>query len=59
MNGLKRDGGQRCVNRAAEADSGEGILFERRDFHSLFANEDQKQGVAAFVGKGKAVFTGL
>jgi enoyl-CoA hydratase len=29
----------------------EGLLFERRLFHSLFATEDQKEGMAAFVAK--------
>ena len=47
-----------CVNRAYEAPLAEGILFERRAFHSLFATEDQKEGMAAFVGKRKAAFTG-
>jgi enoyl-CoA hydratase len=40
-----------CVNRAFEGPLAEGILFERRLFHSLFATEDQKEGMAAFVGK--------
>jgi enoyl-CoA hydratase len=39
------------VNRAFEGPLAEGILFERRLFHSLFATEDQKEGMAAFVGK--------
>ena len=47
-----------CVNRAYESALAEGILFERRAFHSLFATEDQKEGMAAFVGKRKAGFKG-
>jgi enoyl-CoA hydratase len=44
------------VNRAYESTLNEGILFERRVFHSLFATEDQKEGMAAFVEKRKAKF---
>ena len=39
------------VNRAYEVPLSEGLLFERRLFHSLFATEDQKEGMAAFVAK--------
>jgi len=45
-----------CVNRAYESPLTEGILFERRAFHSLFGTEDQREGMAAFMGKRKAVF---
>jgi enoyl-CoA hydratase len=45
-----------AVNRAYEAPLGEGVLFERRLFHSLFATEDQKEGMAAFVEKRKPKF---
>lgn len=45
-----------AVNRAYEAPLSEGLLFERRLFHSLFATEDQKEGMAAFVGKRPARF---
>ncbi len=45
-----------CVNRAYETTLREGILFERRTFHSTFATEDQKEGMAAFVGKREAKF---
>ncbi|KAA1005899.1 enoyl-CoA hydratase [Paraburkholderia panacisoli] len=44
------------VNRAYETTLAEGIHFERRLFHSLFATEDQKEGMAAFVEKRKPVF---
>jgi len=39
------------VNRAYESSLAEGILFERRAFHSTFATEDQKEGMAAFLAK--------
>ncbi len=45
-----------CVNRAYESPLAEGILYERRAFHSLFATEDQKEGMAAFLAKRKAEF---
>lgn len=44
------------VNRAYETTLSEGVLYERRVFHSLFATEDQKEGMAAFVAKRKADF---
>jgi enoyl-CoA hydratase len=44
------------VNRAYETTLSEGVLFERRLFHSLFALEDQKEGMAAFLEKRKAKF---
>jgi len=40
-----------CVNRAFETSLTEGVRFERRVFHSLFATEDQKEGMAAFAEK--------
>jgi enoyl-CoA hydratase len=40
-----------CVNRAFEAPLAEGMLFERRLFHSLFGTDDQKEGMAAFIDK--------
>ena len=46
------------VNAAFETGLTQGVLFERRLFHSLFAFDDQKEGMAAFVGKRKPVFTG-
>ncbi|HEV7914270.1 MAG TPA: enoyl-CoA hydratase-related protein, partial [Albitalea sp.] len=45
-----------CVNRAYEGPLAEGIQFERRMFHSLFATEDQKEGMDAFVNKRRAAF---
>jgi enoyl-CoA hydratase len=44
------------INRAYETALSEGILFERRLFHSQFALEDQKEGMAAFLEKRKPVF---
>ena len=44
------------VNRAYETTLAEGVRFERRLFQSLFATEDQKEGMAAFVEKRKASF---
>ena len=44
------------INRAYETALSEGILFERRAFHALFATEDQKEGMAAFVEKRKPTF---
>lgn len=40
-----------CVNKAYETTLAEGVKFERRVFHSTFATEDQKEGMAAFVEK--------
>ena len=45
-----------AVNRADETSLAEGILWERRIFHSLFGTEDQKEGMKAFLEKRKAVF---
>ena len=44
------------VNRAFEGTLSDGIMFERRLFHSLFATEDQKEGMEAFLAKRKAQF---
>ena len=40
-----------CVNKAYETTMREGVMFERRVFHSTFATEDQKEGMAAFAEK--------
>jgi len=45
-----------CVNRAYEGTLADGVLYERRLFHSTFATEDQKEGMDAFVNKRKAAF---
>ena len=45
-----------AINRAYEAPLAEGVLFERRLFHALFATEDQKEGMAAFIEKRKPKF---
>jgi enoyl-CoA hydratase len=45
-----------CVNAALETSLAEGIRFERRLFHAMFATEDQKEGMAAFVEKRKPAF---
>ena len=47
-----------CVNRAGELALSEGVRFERRAFHSLFATHDQKEGMSAFVEKRKPAFRG-
>ena len=46
-----------AVNRAFETTLAEGLRFEKRLFHSMFALDDQKEGMAAFVEKRKANFT--
>src|SRR5476651_276060 len=40
-----------AINRAFETSLAEGVRFERRIFHSLFATEDQKEGMSAFIEK--------
>jgi enoyl-CoA hydratase len=45
-----------AINRSYETTLGEGLRFERRLFHSLFAFEDQKEGMAAFTEKREANF---
>ena len=45
-----------CVNRAFEGPLSEGIAYERRRFHELFATQDQKEGMDAFLSKRPAHF---
>jgi len=49
--------GKEAVNAAYELSLEEGLRFERRLFHSLFATHDQKEGMAAFLEKRKPAFT--
>src|SRR5690606_24876879 len=44
------------VNRAFEGTLSDGVMFERRLFHALFATQDQKEGMDAFMNKRKAEF---
>jgi enoyl-CoA hydratase len=44
------------VNRAFESSLSDGVMFERRLFHAMFATEDQKEGMDAFVNKRAARF---
>ena len=44
------------VNRAFETTLREGLLFERRTFHAMFATEDQKEGMSAFIEKRQPQF---
>jgi enoyl-CoA hydratase len=46
-----------CVNRAFEGTLSDGLMFERRLFHGLFATADQKEGMDAFVNKRAPVFS--
>src|SRR5271169_6404926 len=48
--------GKEAINRAFEGGLSEGVIFERRIFHALFATEDQKEGMKAFVEKRKPVW---
>ena len=45
-----------AVNRSYETTLAEGLLFERRVFHSMFATDDQKEGMSAFVEKREPHF---
>jgi len=47
-----------CVDRALETGLRDGIRYERRVFHALFATEDQKEGMTAFLEKRAPHFTG-
>jgi len=46
-----------CVNRAFEGGLSDGVMFERRLFHALFATADQKEGMDAFLAKRAPNFT--
>lgn len=46
------------INAAYETTLAQGIVFERRLFHGLFGSADQKEGMAAFVAKRPAAWTG-
>ena len=45
-----------AVNKAFEMPLAEGLAFERRAFHAMFATHDQKEGMAAFSAKRKPAF---
>jgi enoyl-CoA hydratase len=45
------------INRSYETTLAEGVRFERRLFHSMFATDDQKEGMTAFIDKRKPQFT--
>lgn len=45
-----------CINMAYEGSLNDTLMFERRNFHALFATEDQKEGMQAFVDKRKPEF---
>jgi enoyl-CoA hydratase len=47
-----------CVDRALETGLGDGIRYERKAFHALFATRDQKEGMRAFLEKRQPTFTG-
>ena len=47
---------KQSVNRAYESTLAEGVLFERRLFHSLFATDDQDEGMNAFIEKRSPQF---
>ncbi len=56
LGGVSTQAAKESVNRAYETTLTEGVLFERRLFFGLFATQDQKEGVAAFIEKRPADF---
>ena len=50
--------GKEAVLKAFDSPLSEGLDFERKVFYMLFATEDQKEGMKAFVEKRKAEYTG-
>ena len=47
-----------AVNRSFESSLTEGLLYERRLFHSAFATDDQTEGMAAFIEKRPGNWSG-
>ena len=56
MSGVAVMVAKKAIERAHEASLSEGLHYERMAFYGLFASEDQKEGMAAFVEKRKAQF---
>ena len=56
MPGLAVLAAKEAVNRAFESSLSDGVMFERRLFHSMFATADQKEGMDAFLAKRKPAF---
>jgi len=56
LSGVAVMAAKEVTNRALESTLAEGLLFERRVFHGLFATEDQKEGMTAFVEKREPDF---
>ena len=56
MSGPSVELAKECVNRAYETPLSDGVAFERRIFHAMFATEDQKEGMSAFLAKRKPEF---
>ncbi|TWO70448.1 enoyl-CoA hydratase [Caenimonas sedimenti] len=56
MPGLAVMAAKEAVNRSFEGGLSDGVMFERRVFHSLYGTEDQKEGMDAFLAKRKPAF---
>ena len=54
--GGSKGSAKECVNRSFEGGLSDGLMYERRVFHSLFATADQKEGMDAFLSKRKPDF---